>query len=769
MSKAKQICKRFQLSTRRVVLSALIAVIALAGSSLLMVKSSAANPTNGTLTSTGPNVTWRGTKIGPAAPNGEADCADPILGPNVCDVFILTLPEGFAANQRARIQINWLSPTTDYDMYVHAGSENGATVGQSATGTTTFEQVDIDPATLTGANRVLYVRVVYFAAVGGIGGTGPEQYSGVASVREVPAAFEPPASTCSTFSYENFKPPCTDPNNYVACETAFPGYNSAGEPSLGVNWNTGNVLFISNINFLRATFNDTQTSPASVIWARRDIANQAESLDPIMFTDPTTGRSIPGQLLAALGTSATAITDDDGESFLPNLTTGITSGVDHQTIGAGPYKRGVLLDPNNPTGGVIGPTTAYPNAWYYASQSIGAATATRSDNGGLTYGPAVAMYNLTQCNGLHGHVKVAPDGTVYVPNKNCPGVNGGGQGFAVSDDNGVSWRVKVLANSGTGDNDPAVAIGAGGRVYFAYTSSNKTIRAAVTDDKGETFMFDQNIGNGVEIAPGSMGNITASVFPAAVAGDNNRAAIFFLGTGSTDPNDATGTDGAPAAGADTNTADDFKGTWYPYIATTCNGGRSWTTTRAGDAVQQGVVCTNGTTCPSGTRNLLDFNDLQVDAQGRVLAGYADGCVSGTCVGKTPNSVSRLGNDRIGTRAAQVATIIRQTGGFRLFADFDLGGPRAPQLPPPVEIESTQKGNDLKWGLPDDAGSPLTSYRIYRGEGEKSPRLIAQVSANVRSFVDRTSQVGRLPRGVYYQVTAVNSYGESPRTLKFYVR
>lgn len=752
MSKATRIYKRFQLSTRRVVLAALIAVVAVAGSSLLAFKSQAAAPTGGTLTPTGPNVTWTGTGIGPAAPNGEADCANAVIGGQVCDVFTLTLSGTFAPTQRVRIQINWLAPATDYDMYIHTGSPDGPTVGTSAAGTSTFEQVDLDPNSI--GSGPFFVRVVYFAA------TAADQYSGVASVREVPAPFEPPASTCSTFTYENYRPPCSNPNDYVACNTAFPGYNTAGEPSIGVNWNTGNVLFISNLNFLRTTFND-QTSPATAVWARRQITNQVTSLDPIMFTDSTTGRSIPGQLLAAGGTSATAITDDDGESFTPNFTTGITSGVDHQTIGAGPYKQGVLG---------TGPTTSYPNAWYYSSQSIGAATTARSDNGGLTYGPAVPMYNLTQCNGLHGHVKVAPDGTVYVPNKNCPGVNGGGQGFAVSNDNGTTWEVKVLAGSGNGDNDPAVAIGAGGRVYFAYTAGNKTIRAAVSDDQGDTFMFDQNIGVNVEIVPGSLGNITASVFPSAIAGDNNRAAIFFLGTGSINQNDPTGTDGEPTgAGASNGTQDDFLGTWYPYIATTCNGGKSWTTTRAGDAVQQGVVCTNGTTCPSGTRNLLDFNDVQVDAQGRVLAGYADGCVSATCLARTPNSVSRLGNDRIGTRAAQVATIIRQTSGFRLFADFDAGGPAAPALPPPVEVESNQKGNKLTWGLPDDAGSPLTSYRIYRSENEKTPRLIAQVGAGVRSFVDRTSQAGRLPRAVYYQITAVNSYGESPRTLKFYVR
>ena len=48
------------------------------------------------------------------------------------------------------------------------------------------------------------------------------------------------------------------------------------------------------------------------------------------------------------------------------------------------------------------------------------------------------------------------------------------------------------------------------------------------------------------------------------------------------------------------------------IARSDDGGLTWVTVNAteGDPVQRGVVCTNGTTCPSGTRNLLDFNDGQ---------------------------------------------------------------------------------------------------------------------------------------------------------------
>ena len=70
-----------------------------------------------------------------------------------------------------------------------------------------------------------------------------------------------------------------------------------------------------------------------------------------------------------------------------------------------------------------------------------------------------------------------------------------------------------------------------------------------------------------------------------------------------------------------------------------------------------------------TRNLLDFNDVTVDKRGRVLAAYADGCVTAACVGGADvNGDGRIdSNDNDGTDRA---TIIRQSGGRGLFAAFD---------------------------------------------------------------------------------------------------
>src|SRR5262249_49851821 len=137
------------------------------------------------------------------------------------------------------------------------------------------------------------------------------------------------------------------------------------------------------------------------------------TLDPILVTDRTNGRTFVSQLSGA--GSLMAFSDNDGGSWTPSQGAGIPAGPDHQTVGAGPLPPGVFT------------TLLYPSAVYYCSQAIALAMCAVSLDGGLTFGPGIPMYNLTQCGGLHGHIKIAPDGTAYVPNANC----GNQQGVAV--------------------------------------------------------------------------------------------------------------------------------------------------------------------------------------------------------------------------------------------------------------------------------------------------------------------------------------------------
>src|SRR5947209_7468354 len=196
--------------------------------------------------------------------------------------------------------------------------------------------------------------------------------------------------------------------------------HSAGEPSIGVDWNTGRAFIEAGNHTLRVTFNDTVT-PASSTWEDKRSPFARVSLDPILFTDDGhfggTNRTFSSQLNGV--TSELSFTDDDGDNWLPTQGSGQPAGVDHQTVGGGPYA--------SPAPAVH----TYPHAIYYCSQDIATAFCSRSDDGGVTFGPGVPIYTFITtngvdrpvapctCGGLHGHVRVSPDGTAYVPNYNC--------------------------------------------------------------------------------------------------------------------------------------------------------------------------------------------------------------------------------------------------------------------------------------------------------------------------------------------------------------
>ena len=159
---------------------------------------------------------------------------------------------------------------------------------------------------------------------------------------------------------------------------------------------------------------------------------------------------------------------------------------------------------------------------------------------------------------------------------------------------------------------------------------------AVSRNRGQTWTNVTNVG-------ASLG-INNVQFPAMITGDDDRAAFAFLGT--------------TTAGDDQKAA--FAGAWHLYVATTYDGGATWTTVDATptDPVQRGCIWLAGGS--NACRNLLDFFDITVGKQGRIYVAYADGCVS-TCVSGGTN-----------TRAAK-ATIARQTPGTGLFAAYDAIG------------------------------------------------------------------------------------------------
>ena len=667
---------------------------------------SAATPASGTLTDNNPTVTYTaGPFLVPNVTdnvNGTPLC-DATIPAEQCDTFQLTVnvAASDATTKHIKVTISFPIPAGEFDVFVFdskgnllgsdtAGGEPSVAVFPAVSGT---YQIVVDPWNPLG-----------------------QSFNATIALEAIPP--QPPPATGIAPRFQVYPAPPTAG-----------GADRSGEPSIGVDWNPnvaslkfgtvnqgGVAFFTSNLNLFRLRFDDC-SSPAAVTWT--DVTSPVETintLDPIGHCDHF-GGSHPGRLfqsqLAGV-TSLLAFSDDDGNSWLQSQGSGQPAGVDHQTVGSGPYNTAATPPPP--------PHPAYNNAVYYCSQDIATAFCARSDDGGLTFGPGVPIYNLTQCTGIHGHLKIAPDGTVYVPNRGC----GANQAVAVSSDNGLTWTVRPIPDSTPAiGNDPSVGIATDGTVYFGYQDGSGAAKMAVSHNQGGSWSSSVNVG-----APLAVAN---SVFPAVVAGDPNRAAMFFIGS--------------PTPGNLQDKAN-YKGIWHGYVAVTYDGGSNYFLVDAtpNDPVQVGSICISGTTSCGADRNLLDFNDLSIDSQGRVIGAFADGCVTGSCDSSSPNTASR----------SALATTLRQSGGRRMFAAFDPAEPAAPGAPLLLSALQSSSGTLLSWAAPDNGGSALTQYIIYRGLTPGSETKIATVNASKTAYLDKTAVTGTY----YYRVEAVNKIGNS---------
>src|SRR6266403_52743 len=681
-----------------------------------------AQPASGSIGPATAALAWDGTAIGTGAANGESTCVD---GVN-CDTFTLTVTGTPAdwTNAGKRIEVKITPPASqdDFDLVIHKDNNSGKIVDTSGNGAGIPEVAHINPA--TDGVGVYTVHVIYFATV-------PlDQYHGTATA--VPLTPPPPPAAAPDngpkLGYENFEAPgiLTPVTTTTGPTVEFMG-RGAGEPSIGVNWNSASTSAIGGVtNFqsdLETLFiNFSSLCPSGGVnatWSNRPApTSQVIDSDPIGFTDRQTGRVFAAELTATSPSCKISYSDNDGQTWV--ATAGpLGSGIDHETIGGGPYHAPL------PAGAV------YPNAVYYCSQDLVTAFCLRSDDGGAHFGATVPTYT-TECGGLHGHVKVSPkDGTAYLPNNNC----GGDGAVVVSEDNGVTWDVRHVRNNTTdtvsGASDPAVGVDSNGRVYFAIANADSALAVATSDDHGSTWnnIFDVSSALGLK-------NIR---YPAAVAGDSGRAAIAFYGSTT-----------AGSANAAT-----FNGVWHVYVAHTFNGGLSWTTSdlTPGAPMQRGCIWTGGGA--NICRNLLDFFDVTIDKQGRVEVGYVNGCPGGNCAQAAPTAT--------GNAYSATATIARQSSGRRLLAACDPPSPlTATSVPGMPSVTTRRIGSvvHLGWSEGDTGNSTITSYKIYRGIASGGESLLTTLTGGPPPTTYDDVTATDTTKTYYYKVLAVNGVRES---------
>ncbi|MES2154679.1 MAG: thrombospondin type 3 repeat-containing protein [bacterium] len=437
-------------------------------------------------------------------------------------------------------------------------------------------------------------------------------------------------------------------------------------------------------------------------------------------------------------------TNDGSDGWMPVTDACALPSWDHETISGGPW----AFPP---------PSWAAPGsrAVYYCAQ-VGEIACWTSYDGGVTFSPTNLANDPSNddCTGIHGHMRIGrmykgddvgesgsdPQdglGYAYLPDKACSigsaaaaaastpptppacKVNPGNlpckTGFVYSKDNALSFIERERPDTSStdcstnpppagpilrpGHMDPSIApsldngwiyLGAGeqgataGQPGGAYIAMSKT-NGATWEDVG--------VGNGAcpgtkYFNVGALAGVQQATMADVMVGDDDRAAFAFLGsTASTADYDSCG------GGASAHI-------FNLYVALTYDAGKTWTVDKVTtDPVQRGGIWPygGGATC----RNLLDFNDIVTDYQGRIMMAYSDGCV-GTCAGPTGTS---------GMSTSADAAVARQTTGRGLLKAYDIPDP--PPTPLPDDSSSPSSAGPVQY---QPYGPEVTDTNDQDGDG-----------------------------------------------------
>lgn len=392
----------------------------------------------------------------------------------------------------------------------------------------------------------------------------------------------------------------------------------AAEPSIGVT-STGCIFFIAFEKVMRSC--DYGGS-----WEEKQDPIQCSptTSDPYGWVDPITDRIFNVQMIG-LETSWICWSDDDGETWLGNPhDSGTTPINDHIKLATGPWTEPGLANWYGTLGQVTS-STIYETAVYYCYNKLAGIFCFTSFDGGASFWAGGQIVGLATTNGgLHGAISTAPDGTVYVtPRVETPTV-------IVSKDNGFSWFERTMGEDvGTPypRKNSEVSTDSESNAYHVWTGADEGIYLARSTDSGESWSQES-----IRISPAE---VISTAFPQTDAGDPGRFAVTYLGSENTSLLNESNLDGNPWDGNGHYAPNEVH--YHLYVTFSLNAlddepvfhTRKLTT----DPVQVGAICLNSGDCRSdqggSNRNLLDFNDLHIDNQGRVFIAIADGC-TGEC-------------------------------------------------------------------------------------------------------------------------------------------
>jgi len=179
--------------------------------------------------------------------------------------------------------------------------------------------------------------------------------------------------------------------------------------------------------------------------------------------------------------------------------------------------------------------------------------------------------------------------------------------------------------------------------YHVWVGADQGVYMSRSIDSGNTWDEES-----IRVSPAG---VISTVFPHIDAGDPGRIAVTYLGSEDSHLLNTSDIDGGNWNGNGHYAPDNTS--YHLYITYSLNALDEepifHTMRVTDDPVQMGSMCLNSGDCRDiggSNRNLLDFNDLHIDKEGRVYVAFADGC-TGTCA-ESNNSTASDSRDRMGT-------------------------------------------------------------------------------------------------------------------------
>lgn len=573
-----------------------------------------ASTQSGTLQA-GSKLEWDGFAGVAASPQGEATCVE---GVN-CDTFTFTIAPGDYTGKRVRFRITWSNQLNDYDVYVHAGSNSGPVVQQAGDGAPeTIEEntFDLNTVVTAGENDRYTIRTVYWAVAT------PDPYHGVLTIEDIGGS-----GRSATYVKDGKSGIRFNRNRTVWA----PAAGRDGEPSIRVDYE--GTVYVGAIRGLTGGNDlwrfDLESDPMlRTATARFDASGNA--VNPAWKGQPDAiapnneedlGGDGGGDMDIAVGHKPSLL--NPGGPPVVATTSLMAANVSAQRS----TDRGETFM-NNPAGNLTVPIDDRQWNEFYGGdvvylgyrELVGLqATAkfyiNRSEDGGLTYGPAV----LAGVGGnLVGNIDVdQTNGTVYFCYQGA-GTTGNKQvkiSVGKPLDPAVapatySEHIAVTAENDIGHIFPVCKSANDGKtVYVAYSDGGNAIYLVHSEDQGATWSQPVRVSD--LPAP------SASVMPWIETGNlPGSLAVVWYG--------AEGADSEDGQGLNNNAAN-----WKVYFASSLNANTTSPTfhqTVASDHFIHGSnISTSGLVVggESPNRNLIDFFQVAIDPQGMAVIAYTD--------------------------------------------------------------------------------------------------------------------------------------------------